>query len=1498
VLEERVYHLDDAPETPEPYYQPTGKELQPRPVGEENGIIVYNYNPTSAVHYTEDEARLTPEPDPVPTLCTKSGPVFRHLRQLRRRLQRTLLQWDQSEYLDRDFSYEEMNDAREILPYGEDNQTVHELEESPPHEQQELVCIQSAGDVTPMSEEHARNAEESVAEDELETMGDREAVSSSPDSYPDGCQVLRHTDSTSSTNNHHNNNTTNSDEAENDESDDSEGEQTESSCRRPAGPGPSCSPTNRAPDLCPQFSRSTVGGSKAQPAAHPTPLDPDDLVFESRFESGNLGRAIKITPTYYELYLRPDMYTNRHTQWFYFQVKNTKAKVVYRFSIINLTKPDSLYKEGMRPLMYSTMDAECNQVGWRRCGDNIAYFRNEDNSNGYNYSHYHHRPADDDEDEYIGTSSFTLSFNIEFKYDGDTVYFAHSYPYTYSDLQDYLMCIQRNPVKSKFCKLRLLCRSLAGNNVYYLTVTAPTTHEDDNQKVDTTTTTRSMGAFCCTTSCFPGRALDLKRNICFCRQKKKAVIITARVHPGESPSSWMMKGLMDFITGDSYVAKKLRHKFIFKLVPMLNPDGVIVGNTRSSLTGRDLNRQYRTVIRETYPSIWNTKAMIRRLMEDCGVAMYCDMHAHSRKHNVFIYGCENLKRHPDRRLLEQVFPLMLHKNVADKFSFENCKFKVQKNKEGTGRIVVWVLGVTNSYTLEASFGGSTMGGRAGTHFSTADYEHIGRAYCETLMDYYDDNPIKVNYYLRRIKKIRKREKRLRKAQRTQQQESFCGYRQMVRKYLWYILNLHNPDGSPPSEGAITMKLRQFTRIPVPRTADEMEAQREERRQDELARLEKRRKLSVARPYTYYPLREKPEKPFLFNWRNWFWPVRTGVRQCLWFVLNLYHSDWPPPCDEAIQRRFQHFLSIPVPRTPEELEALRKAERKAAADKPKITKRKVVVVVVKRRRSIVQIPEKLRMKILTRLSKEGSSAEEPLNIPLSDYSSDEGDTSSSSSEDEGKDSMAELEGPCCSTLKVPPSSPVLPQKLKGNKKSKKQSVPLARPPTYRRKSHSVQRIVLDIPTTEPASDFFEYTSEDELLLPPMAASDTENTVKHTFRRRNRPRRTDNIRKLTLLGCETQYLMPPELIVRSAANRYQSEDEDEQSKMVMSIIKEFPPVIGKERVWQRSSGSERPDHCQVRFSLKRSIWTGTHSDGYVNDCYNPRPISWGAPPTLVKSNHYDNEALLTACSQKLAAWKDEKRSLKEKHHKSLLKHHSHVLGTHKDKENRSVRVKITVGSEQFAAAAAVASAAKHKLTGEKKASDQSADGGSAGGGGTGSNISRVKRKTRSTLSKIVEKAEIITHLSRSARVGQSRRMLTTSSSLSTAGSPRKALLSVPSTAGPLSAGPNGNGNSGPAERPSGNGLAAGVPSPGVKPGSKFRTGGIVVTAAQPLPKMRKSYAGPRGKSTASPIKLPTTSIDIQLTTLCSETESERNVKVTTGKKHKKKRTAKEKKDKLPC
>jgi len=71
---------------------------------------------------------------------------------------------------------------------------------------------------------------------------------------------------------------------------------------------------------------------------------------------------------------------------------------------------------------------------------------------------------------------------------------------------------------------------------------------------------------------------------------RKAIVLTARVHPGESNASWMMKGVINFLVSDDHAAEFLRNTYVFKIIPMLNPDGVIVGNYRCSLVGQDLNR--------------------------------------------------------------------------------------------------------------------------------------------------------------------------------------------------------------------------------------------------------------------------------------------------------------------------------------------------------------------------------------------------------------------------------------------------------------------------------------------------------------------------------------------------------------------------------------------------------------------------------------------------------------------------------------------------------------------------------------------------------------------------------------------------------------------------------------------------------------------------------------------------------------------------------------------
>lgn len=56
------------------------------------------------------------------------------------------------------------------------------------------------------------------------------------------------------------------------------------------------------------------------------------------------------------------------------------------------------------------------------------------------------------------------------------------------------------------------------------------------------------------------------------------VFLTSRVHPGETNASWIMDGILDFLLDENNdKAANAREHYIFKIIPMLNPEGVIYG---------------------------------------------------------------------------------------------------------------------------------------------------------------------------------------------------------------------------------------------------------------------------------------------------------------------------------------------------------------------------------------------------------------------------------------------------------------------------------------------------------------------------------------------------------------------------------------------------------------------------------------------------------------------------------------------------------------------------------------------------------------------------------------------------------------------------------------------------------------------------------------------------------------------------------------------------------
>jgi hypothetical protein len=223
---------------------------------------------------------------------------------------------------------------------------------------------------------------------------------------------------------------------------------------------------------------------------------------------------------------------------------------------------------------------------------------------------------------------------------------------------------------------------------------------------------------------------------------------------------------------DDLCGKALRANYVFKLIPMLNPDGVYRGHFRMDQYGHNLNRYYNTPDASTQPSIFAAKSLLDHYAKQQTLSVYLDFHAHASKRGCFIYG--NVLDSIEDQVQNQLFCKLIAMNTPH-FDYEGCLFSREHmfridpgdqakglTAEGSGRVATYLAyGLIHSYTIECNYNTSRIGNEVpppeqeiggqyvtpASAFTTnpekytpSTYAGVGRACVVALLDLKGQNP--------------------------------------------------------------------------------------------------------------------------------------------------------------------------------------------------------------------------------------------------------------------------------------------------------------------------------------------------------------------------------------------------------------------------------------------------------------------------------------------------------------------------------------------------------------------------------------------------------------------------------------------------------------------------------------------------------------------------------------------------------------------------------------
>ena len=128
---------------------------------------------------------------------------------------------------------------------------------------------------------------------------------------------------------------------------------------------------------------------------------------------------------------------------------------------------------------------------------------------------------------------------------------------------------------------------------------------------------------------------------------ERQVWLYGRQHPGESMAEWWMEGALEALTdpADS-MARALRQRCTFHIVPNCNPDGSRRGHLRTNACGANLNREWHEPTAERSPEV----LAIRNKMDETGVDFAMDVHGDEAIAAVFLAGYEGIPDLTDEHL--------------------------------------------------------------------------------------------------------------------------------------------------------------------------------------------------------------------------------------------------------------------------------------------------------------------------------------------------------------------------------------------------------------------------------------------------------------------------------------------------------------------------------------------------------------------------------------------------------------------------------------------------------------------------------------------------------------------------------------------------------------------------------------------------------------------------------------------------------------------------------